>query len=447
MISKLMKSSLCAGRAFACRSLFWSSVLLLPSAWLSADFRDELYEVPDYAPFILDERVEREDYNFLVGPLLIDLIGTFGVEYDDNINTSENNAIDDWILQPGVSFGLKWQVNEDQELDLNIGLEYWYYLDNSELNDFDQQLNITPDTEFSFRVLVGDIVFRVYDKINYTSDSTDAVVINEEGEIEEGGNDSPTFSRYTNVVGVQSEWFIRDFSFKGQISRKDVWAGESEFEFIDRYEHKFALNVERDIAANFMVGVGTSYTDFEYDDDINDSGDAFTVGPYFDWRITELIALYAGVAWNRADFDGDGLVSDEGAGFGDEDKYEEFSGTVRLSHTINELYNHQLEFYRIPQLADASNFEELDGVRYSFAYNINSRIRLDGDIAYEESDSSGGIIEDDDFDRWVAGLATEVVLGPRLTGRFAYRYVDKDSDAEFRSYDRNRFRILFEYDF
>lgn len=442
---KPVLSWLPSSRMAGVRSVFWSTILLAPSAWLAADFRDELYEVPDYAPFILDERVEREDYNFKYGPLMIDLIGTFGIEYDDNINTSENNEVDDWILQPGVSFGLKWQINEYQELDLNIGLEYWYYLDESDLNDFDQQLNITPDTELSFRVLVGDMVFRVYDKINYTSDSSDAVVLDDMGN--PVSSDATTFSRYTNVVGVQSEWYITEYAFKGQVSRKDVWSTEDEFEYIDRYEHKFALNVERDIAANFMAGVGASYTDFEYDEDVNDSGDVFTIGPYFDWGITEVISLYVGVAWNSADFDGDGLVSDEGEGFGDEDKYEEFSGTARLSHTVNEVYNHQLEVYRIPQMSDASNYEELDGIRYSFAYNINSRVRLDGDVAYEESDSSGGLIDDDDYDRWVAGLATEVVLGPRLTGRFAYRYVDKDSDAPLRSYERNRFRILFEYDF
>jgi len=46
-------------------------------------------KTPDFAPFILDKRVEREDYNLRLGPVFIDIIGTFGIEYNDNINTSK----------------------------------------------------------------------------------------------------------------------------------------------------------------------------------------------------------------------------------------------------------------------------------------------------------------------------------------------------------------------
>lgn len=122
-------------------------------------------KTPDFAPFILDKRVEREDYNLRLGPMFVDIIGTFGIEYNDNINTSEVAPISDWILQPGISFGLKWQINEYNELDANLGLEYWHYLSENELNDFSNQLGLTPNTELSLRVLIGDIILRIYDRL------------------------------------------------------------------------------------------------------------------------------------------------------------------------------------------------------------------------------------------------------------------------------------------
>ena len=403
-------------------------------------------KTPDFAPFLLDKRVEREDYNFRFGPVMVDVIGTFGIEYNDNINTSEVRPIEDVILQPGISFGLKWQMNEGNELDMNIGAEYWHYVDHSELNDASNQLALTPNTELSYRVLLGEVIFRVYDRLQYTFDSADSVTVDDMGDVID--NDPAAFTRFQNVFGLQSEWYIGENVFSAQLSRMDVWSPEQEFEYIDREEYKAALNVERDLAANFKVGVGTSYTTIDYDQEINNDGSVFSIGPYFDWKVTELISLYAGLAWNDVDYDSGGIsdVVGDAAGHGNDAEPSDLSWMVRLSHTANDVFNHQLEWYRAISGGSTSNYNEVDGIRYTAAYNVTPRIRIDGAVGYEENDSAGGLINDD-FDRWIYGLSTELVLGPRLTADLGYRYIDKASDAEFQSYEQNQFRVLFKYDF
>ncbi|MFW5873996.1 MAG: hypothetical protein ACOCVJ_01180 [Verrucomicrobiota bacterium] len=411
-------------------------------AGLAAPSAAQIDETPDFAPFLLDKRVEREDYNLRLGPAMIDIIGTFGIEYDDNINTSETDPISDWILQPGVSFGLKWQMTEFNELDVNLGLEYWHYLSEDELNDSSNQIALTPNTEVSFRVLVGDVIFRVYDRLQYSFDSADAVEVDANGKPTD--RDPTAFTRWNNVIGLQSEWFIGENVFSGQLSREDVYSPEDEFEYVNRTEYKIALNAERALAANFLVGLGTSYAVFDYDEEVNNDGDVWSVGPYFDWKITEYVGLYAGVAYNDRSFDDDGLTDD--TPFGDSSDDEDITWTVRLSHVLNEVFNHQVEWYRSTDVSNTANFNRLDGLRYTFAYNINPRVRLDGAAAYEENESSGGLLNDD-FDRWLAGISTEIVLGPRLTADISYRYIDKDSTAELQSYEQNQFRVFFEYDF
>lgn len=400
-------------------------------------------KTPDFAPFLLDKRVEREDYNFRLGPVLVDVIGTFGIEYNDNINTSEVNPIKDFILQPGISFGLKWQVNENNELDLNLGLEYWHYLENSELNNGANQIGITPNTEVSFRVLVGDVIFRVYDRIQYSFDSADSVFIDELGNIVQ--QDPTEYTRFRNVAGIQSEWFIGETVFSGQLSREDIWSTGDEFTYVDRNEHKIALNVERALAANFTLGGGASYSFFDFDEDVNNDGSVFTIGPWAEWKITELIGLFAGVAYNDRKYD-EGALTDSAAFFGDDSRFEDYTWMVRLSHVANEVFNHQLEWYRSISTSNTANANTLDGIRYTAAYNVTPRIRLDAAIGYEENESSGGLLNDD-YSRWTGGLSTELVLGPRLTADVGYRYIDKKSDALFQSYEQNQFRIFFKYDF
>lgn len=400
-------------------------------------------KTPDFAPFLLDKRVEREDYNFRLGPMLIDMVGSFGIEYNDNINTSEVEPIEDVILQPGISFGLKWQINEYNELDANLGLEYWHYLSESELNDISNQIGLTPNTELSFRVLIKDITFRIYDRLQYSFDSADSVTLNPDGTVDQ--NDPEAFTRFNNVLGIQTEWFIGETIFSAQLSREDVYSPEDVFEYVNRYEHKAALNIERALAANFTTGFGISYSVLDYDLEVNNDGDILTYGPWAEWQITELVTLYAGLAYNEYDFD-TGALTDSAAFFGDESELEDYTWMVRLSHVANEVFNHQVEWYRAISVSNTANFNLLDGIRYSFAYNITPRIRLDGAVGYEESESSGGLLNDD-FDRWIWGLSTEVVLGPQLTADIGYRYIDKDSSANFQSYEQNQFRIFFKYDF
>lgn len=415
---------------------------LLPTSHLLAS-AFQVGTTPDFAPFILDKRVERDNYNMRLGPVFVDVIGTFGFEYDDNINTSENNEIDDFILQPGISLGVKWQLNETSELDVNLGMEYWYYLSESDLNDFDNQFGITPNSEISFRVSVGDLVFRIYDRFQYSFDSSDSVTLNPDGTVDE--RDPETFSRFNNVLGVQTDWFIQDYVFSAQLSRMDVYSPDDDFDYVNMHEYKAALNVERALAANFLVGTGVSFATISFDEDVNNDGDVFTVGPYFEWQVTEVITMYAGLAYNQYDYD-EGALTDDDAFFGDDSKFNDYTWMLRLSQVVNESFNHNLEWYRAINVGDTSNSEQVDGIRYNAAHNLTSRIRLDGTIGYEESESSGGLI-DDDFDRWIAGVSTELILGPRLTAEVGYLYVDKDSDRDLQSYDQNKFRVFFMYDF
>ena len=434
---------LCAAQACSIILSAILSVILsaLPLGVLSAS-PSQVDKTPDFAPFILDKRVEREDYNLRFGPVFVDIVGTFGIEYNDNINTSEVDPISDFILQPGISLGFKWQMNENTEIDLNVGMEYWHYLTENDLNEFNNSFGLTPNTELSFRVMIGDVAFRVYDRLQYSFDSADSVVVDSvTGNVVD--NDPEAFTRYRNVLGIQTEWFIRETAFSAQLSREDVYSPEDIFSYVNRHENKIALNAEHPLAANFLVGAGASYSQIDFREDVNNDGTIFTFGPYFDWKVTEVIGLYAGIAFNDWDYD-EGALTDS---FGDKSNLQDYTWMVRLSHVANSVFNHQLEWYRAFNVSNTANFNIIDGIRYTASYNLTPRIRLDGAIGYEESESSGGLLADDDFDRWIAGISTEVVLGPRLTAELGYRYIDKESDATFQSYEQNQFRIFFKYDF
>ena len=398
---------------------------------------------PEAVPFLLDQQVQRSNYNIRLGPVMLDLIGTFGIEYDDNVNTSENNELEDIILQPGLSFGAKWQFSEFNELSLSVGAEYWKYLKNSELDENSKSFSVSPDTELSFRVVIGEVVVRVYDRLQYDISSTDSIGYTVSGGTATVNEQDPgLFPRFTNTLGAQSEWYIDKTRFGAQVSRKDVWSTESVYDYINRVDYDFLLNADRQLASNFTLGLGFEYQDINYSEDINNDGKIYRFGPYVDWGVTEVISVRAGVALENAEFDNNSVITASS----DDDSYTGLSGSVRVRHLLNEAFNHALEGYRRVSTADTSNFYIVDGLRHTSALQIFPRVRLDTLLSYEMSESSGGFL-DDDFNRFEAGLSFNLVLGPRLTADVGYRYEDKDSDAAFRSYQRNRARILFQYDF
>src|SRR5947209_8931282 len=112
--------------------------------------------------------IDRLPYNLLVGPVRFRVSATMGIEYNDNINFAEVNKQDDFILHPQVNLNAIWPITQINTLTLDIGIGYSIYLDHSEDNT--NGILISPATQVSFDIFVGDFRINIHDRPSLQQD-------------------------------------------------------------------------------------------------------------------------------------------------------------------------------------------------------------------------------------------------------------------------------------
>jgi len=121
-----------------------------------------------------EQDVSRIPYNLLLGPVRMRVGATVGVEYNDNINYSDDGSAivanpfgppgsftvvtvqpeDDIIVTPNLTLDMIWPVTQLNTLRLDLGIGYAFYLDHSD-NDTDYLL-VAPKSQIAFDIFIGD---------------------------------------------------------------------------------------------------------------------------------------------------------------------------------------------------------------------------------------------------------------------------------------------------
>ena len=66
-------------------------------------------------------------YNLDLDPVKLRFSTSLATEYNDNVNLSHTNALDDLIMRPMFGIRAFWQVSERNALDFNVDLGYEHY--------------------------------------------------------------------------------------------------------------------------------------------------------------------------------------------------------------------------------------------------------------------------------------------------------------------------------
>src|SRR6185295_8577221 len=81
-----------------------------------------------------DEMEEADRYNWALGNFRFGIALGVGIEWNDNINLSDNNRESDFIFRPVLNLEANWKMSDLNTLRFNIGLSYAKYFEHSELD-------------------------------------------------------------------------------------------------------------------------------------------------------------------------------------------------------------------------------------------------------------------------------------------------------------------------
>ena len=391
--------------------------------------------------------IEHIPYNLLVGPVRFRFSATFGVEYNDNINLSdEGTAVvvtptgpvllrsqkeEDVIFRPAINFNAIWPVTQLNTLRLDLGLSYAIYADHSNANT--NGILISPGSQLSFDIFVGDFRINIHERPSLQQDP-----------IAEGAlSNVVDYGRFENTAGVSVLWDLNKAVLTLGYDHYNYVSTVSDFDYLDRNAEELSGTLGVNVASNTIVGV-ESYAVFNYYDQhvLNDSTD-WAIGGFVETQLTNYLKLRAAAGYQWIDFDNNAVISTL---FNDSTKLSDYYANILITHRINAAIRQSVSAGHESQLGVNSDYITLNYVRHTVSWNIIRNTLLSTEFFYEDADDSGGFINEH-FQRYGGAITMGYQLTPHVTLGLRYQYTQKDSDVPLRDYTQNRVSVDGTYSF
>ena len=372
---------------------------------------------------------QQEDYNLKVGPVMIRIESGIRGTYSDNINLSEFDRLEDYIITPYTNLTAVWPMTQSNTLRVGLGISYDKHLLNPEADSEAPILSPDSNTGFDFDVVAGDFRFNLYDYISYEQDP-----------IENGAiSNSLNYGRFINRAGIDGTWDLNDVELLLGVYQENYWSTTSEFDYLDRSTQGAKAKASFQIGPETVIGVQAFGSLNDYEGNVQNDGMRLSVGPFIRSKLTENINVGASAALELGQFDTGGLN-------GDQDDLLSYSLNGDISHRVNRHLRHSLMASRSVDLGTFSNFTEIWEVRYDTSWTIARNVLLGTTAFVEFGDQSGGIIGDN-YVRYGGGPSLGYAWTKKLTSTLSYLYTEKESNAFGRDYYQHKITIDFRYTF
>lgn len=378
-----------------------------------------------------------ERYNIPLGAGGLDFSGHLQGVYVDNVYLSHSDRREDFILIPELRAGLFMPVGRLNTLDLNLGLSYYHYFENTELNT--EEVIVTPQTDLQFNIYSGDVRITLRDTFSY--------LVSPFYEI--GGDfynvyDTGLFKRFRNRARVEATWDLRHLRVDGGYTHEDFFSNGSEYDFIDRSSELFNASVLGSVEPRLSVGIETAFGIHNYKNFDSNDHLRFSIGPTIRAQLSQFLTARAGAGYMRLEFDDSDRIGLSGRDL----PY----AYLDVEHELTQFIRQNLQF-AIDQRpgVNAANLEGTH-IRYGLTWEATPEVRVNPYASYtwyEESFGSGqnSSLYYEDFDYVGAGLAIQWAFAPNWTGDLGYEYRTKDSDEAGRGYHYNRVTARVSYNF
>ena len=374
------------------------------------------------------QSIEQIPYNLLVGPVRFRFSITMGVEYNDNINLAQVNKEDDVIIRPQFNINAIWPLTQLNTLRLDLGIGYAFYLNHSEFNN--NAILISPGSQLSFDIFVGDFRINLHDRFSLSDDPVDEIQL----------SNVVNYGRFENTAGVSVIWDLNKAVLTFGYDHYTYISTTDTFSYLDRNAEILSFSAYFALTSTTGGGIETAAVFDYYNENVLNDSTTFSIGPFIETQITNYLRLRASVGYQFANFDNSGSIFDQTADSGD------WYGNIVLSHRINAYITQSISAGHEAALGVNSNFVQLDYVRHTATWAIINRVLLSTEFFYEAGDDSGGIVAEH-IQRYGGAATLGYQLTPHITLGLRYQYTQKQSDQPLRDYKQNRISLDGTYSF
>lgn len=374
------------------------------------------------------QSIEQIPYNLLAGPVRFRFSITMGVEYNDNINLAQVNKEDDVILRPQFNINAIWPVTQLNTLRLDLGIGYAHYINHPEFDN--NAILISPGSQLSFDIFVGDLRINLHDRFSLSDDPVDEIQL----------SNVANYGRFENTAGVSVLWDLNKAVLTFGYDHYTYISTTDTFSYLDRNAEILSFSAYFALSSTTGGGIESSAVFDYYNENVLNDSTTFSIGPFIETQITNYLRLRAAVGYQFVNFDNGGSIFDN---TGDSSDYY---WNIVLSHRINAYITQSISAGHENALGVNSDFVELDYVRHTATWAIINKVLLATEFFYEAGQDSGGIVAEH-IQRYGGAATLGYQLTPHITLGLRYQYTQKQSDQPLQDYKQNRVSFDGTYSF
>lgn len=365
-------------------------------------------------------------YNLKLGPTAWNFGAGLGMEYNSNVNYTQDDPQGDFLFRPQINAGMLWPLTDQNSLNLTLGAGYWLYASHTELN----RLFLTPDSGLSFDVYVKDFRINFHDRFSITEYSYQDPTLAGTGD----------YSLLENALGTWVLWDLNQALLRFGYDHVDYVSLGSDTSRPDGVSEVASLSAGYAPKPGMVTGLemGGGLLSYSGENTFYDDATQWNVGGFYDAQLSQYLHLAAHVGYTVYAPDANQQTTLD----------TEFSGMyaeLDLNHRINEYVSYTLSGGRTVNLAYYGGTVEEYFARLSAGWNIFYKITLTTSLSYEYGTQLSGFAET--FDRYGIGIRLGRYITSKLSASLGYQFYLRQSDLPNRDYDLNIASLNLNYRF
>lgn len=368
-------------------------------------------------------------YNLLWGPVAWSFSSGLGLDYDDNVNLSQNPD-GDFIFRPNLNTQMHWPVTQRNSMDASLGVGYSIYANHSQLD----QIYVNPGSGLSFNLYVGDCAINLHDRISITENAYQNPTA--------GGNGN--YAQLENTAGVSTSWDLNKLVFQiGYDHVNDISLGSSQ-QVPDATSENWFLNAGLHFLPEITAGVesGAGLMSYGQSQSASTQPDAtqWNAGVFCQAQISEYIS-------GRFDAGYTVYAPSTTVGFTNLSSTANFYLQFSVSHRINQFINYSLSAGRS---TDSSYYGE--PYDYYFArlqpnWNFFRKYQVSTPFWWQKGSQLYALGGASDYTQYGAGINVSRAITQKLSGTLAYQFIRENSSQSGLNYRVNIVSLNFTYQF
>ena len=381
-----------------------------------------------------DKSLKSEDYTFKNGDFRMLVTPSLSAQWNDNVNLSETNLLDDYIITPSVGIRSSYPVTERNVLFLDVTIGYSRYLNHPNLSTFN--INSSSGSGLSFDIGIKDVTLNLHDWFSYTQDSAqNATVAN-----------TANYGIFENTTGLSATWDLNQVTLSAGYDHQIVLSTSSEFNDINHSAELFFLRSGLQLNPAVSIGLETTAALTTYDKNTLNNNNAYTVGPYVTFVPGPYFQVTARGGYSTYQLEQSSQsiqTSSQNSWYAD----------LTLSHQVRESISYALSVGHELQLGTQSDLTEDTYVRPNITWKIIKDLDFNTGFFYEHGQQGvgsvttgpGNLNQKETFDWYGGNLSLQHPLTSRLSLGLTYRLTLRSSDQPNSGYTQNLVGLQLTY--